>query len=142
MQNIIKLASIGVLGLFAVALIYQHAQTVDASIQEGNGYYATTSATPLGTQPANGFSGTTQVIKPGAGMLGPVIISSTTIGRISFFDATTSNATARAITATDTIAVMAPSLAAGTYTFDADFSVGLIVQTSADFNGAYTITYH
>ncbi len=76
------------------------------------------------------------LVRTGQGTLGSVVITGAGTGGINFFDATTTNVqTGRAAamsTSTILIASIPPSAAAGTYTFDAEFTAGLFI----DFEGA------
>ena len=75
-------------------------------------------------------SGAAQVIKTKKGTLGSVVITGAGAGYADLYDSTTTNATLRAITATGslpTIAQLPANLAAGTYTYDANFYDGLLV---------------
>lgn len=89
------------------------------------------------------------LVKSGQGVLGSIVISSSTAGTLNIYDgtnmavrtfsgATTSVATT---TATTTVALFGASSANGTYTFDTAFTRGLTVMPSTNFVGSFTITW-
>lgn len=89
------------------------------------------------------------MVKSGQGVLGSIVISSSTVGTLNIYDGTvmpvktfTGGATSVATTtATTTIALFGASSANGTYTFDTAFTNGLTVMPSTNFVGSFTITY-
>lgn len=92
-----------------------------------------------------------QIIKQGQGVLGSIVVSSTTIGTLYVYDGTvmdvkllTGASTAQTFsttTATTTIAYFGPSPTSGTYTFDVAFTDNLVIMPSTDFYGSYTLTW-
>lgn len=112
------------------------------SVNQGNEYYATTTdATWSGTTFASA-----KVINTGVGALGSVIIEkATAAGTINIYDATTTNVNLRTnnlATTTITLASFLSTALGGTYTFDATYLNGLIIEvgTSAGVASS-TITY-
>ena len=96
-----------------------------ASAFQGNDYYSTTTMAVF-----NGTFDGVEVLKTGQGALAQVAITGAATGNLVFYDATTTDVTKRATTqstTTITIADLAASVAAGTYTFDAQFTRGLIM---------------
>ena len=97
-----------------------------AGVSIGNEYQSTTTvAAVTGT-----FDGL-EVLRTGQGSLGSVTITGANTGRIVFYDATTSDSTLRSgsrASSTIVIADIAASVAAGTYTFDAEFTDGLLMS--------------
>jgi hypothetical protein len=143
-NNTITIASLILLVLAGLYFITSTSHRALGSVTDGNNYYSTSTADTLNSTLAQtSFRGTTVLLKSGGGALAQVTVASTTIGKIAFYNGTTTNATLRnnAVFPTSTIAVIGASPTAGTYTYDAVFGVGLIVETTADFNGSYTITY-
>ena len=105
------------------------------SIQDGNAYSSVTTATGLTTAK--------DLIKLGSGTLGSVVITGAAAGTFEIYDATTTNASLRTITATSSLVKLASfptSAAVGTYTFDTAFSNGLIVAFTGT-QGTTTVTY-
>lgn len=92
-----------------------------------------------------------QIIKSKQGVLGSIVVSSTTSGTLYVYDGTvmdvkylTGASTAQLFsttTATTTIAYVGPSPTSGTYTFDVAFTNNLVIMPSTDFYGSYTITW-
>lgn len=92
-----------------------------------------------------------QIIKSKQGVLGSIVVASTTIGTLFVYDGTvmdvkylTGASTGQLFsttTATTTITKMGASVAAGTYTFDVAFTNNLVIMPSTDFYGSYTITW-
>lgn len=134
-SNKITLKSIryvaGVFALLIVGLIItlQIEQPKEAigSVVEGQEYQATTTRAFDGTALTN-----LTVLKNRAGSLARVTITGAGAGQMVFYDATTTDATARTNTATTTIANFPASAAAGTYDFDAVFNYGLIYEVIGD----------
>jgi hypothetical protein len=91
----------------------------------GQEYNATTTSYTWAAQ-TGGF----QLIKKGSGTLGSyVVTSATAVGAISLYDATTT--VNGGVYGTTTLAVIGTGAIGGTYTFDVNFSKGLIVVPSA-----------
>lgn len=109
-----------------------------ASVQTGNAYYSTsTDSTWASSQALAG-----KTLAYGPGMFGSVVITSSTGGTMTFFDATTTVNGGIAAYATTTLATFGASVAAGTYTFDTSFSRGLLVTFSPSTGaGTTTITW-
>ncbi len=124
-------------------LFYIQPSQTNASVAEVDAYptSTTTQSSPTASTADAPFIGTTKVLKGAHGQLGSVTIASTTIGWIAFYNATTTNITLRGNTPTSTLAVFGSAASAGTYTFDIDSPAGLVMQTSANFNGNFIITY-
>ena len=98
---------------------------VVGSVQTGNEYNATTTGSIQ--TPA------VRVLQTGPGSLGSVVITGANTGTIQLYNATTSDVTKRTgqkATSTITLADFPASAAAGTYTFDAVYTDGLLLVTS------------
>lgn len=106
-----------------------------ASIQIGEGYYATT--TPVANPGI-------RTIKNGYGMLGSVVVTGANgAGGFQLYNATTSDVTKRTgakATSSILIAEIATTTPAGTYVFDADFTDGLLIVATG-LPATTTITY-
>jgi len=83
-----------------------------------------------------------QLVKTGHGTLGSVVITGANTGIVNFYNATTSDATKR-VTASSTILIASfpASTVAGTYTFDASFTDGLLVELESGLIPTSTINY-
>lgn len=105
------------------------------SVQEGQAYRSVTTATGLTTNK--------DLLKLGNGVLGSVVITGAAAGTFELYDATTTDATLRTITATTSLTKLASfptNAAAGTYVFDIAFTQGLIVAFTST-QGTTTITF-
>lgn len=92
------------------------------SITQGNEYFSTTTRSAVsGVELTN-----LKVLKIGPGSLGSVVITGAGTGIINLYDATSTVTNAE--WATTSLAVFPASAAAGTYTFDAVFSKGLLFE--------------
>lgn len=96
------------------------------SVESASAGYVSTSTVALtgalvGTALPSG-----SVVCRGQGILGSVVITGANTGVVNFYDGTTT--TAHSDYPTTTIASLPASLAAGTYTFDAAFNRGLLVE--------------
>jgi len=126
--------------LFALAIwIGISTQPIYASSLQGNDYQATTTmAAVTGT-----FDGI-ELLKTGQGALAQVTITGANTGNIIFYDATTTDITKRTTsraTSTIVIADIAASVAAGTYTFDAEFSDGLLMVRASGIGPTSTVMW-
>lgn len=97
------------------------------SIETGEEYNATTTAAM-----ATGFS----VLKTSSGQLGSVIVASSSAATFTIWNATSTTD----IASTSPVRFVA-SPANGTYTFDASFTRGIIVEVPTGSNGSYTVTW-
>lgn len=131
MKNYLKI--IGLVAFSAILVISAYLSgnhgSVQGSIQTGESYYATSTGS---------FAvGTTTNIRIGQGILGSVVVSSTTaILGFELRDATSSTDVS-----STSIAKFGTSPANGTYTYDVTLTRGLFLVFPAGFNGAYTVTY-
>lgn len=125
------LVSIAVLALYA---IIAPVNLPLGSVTVGNEYsYVTygTDSTP------------SSVVKKAPGVLGSVIITGANTGYLTIYAATTTDATKRANVATTSLSVIAQlpsSTAAGTYTFDVSYPIGLMPVWTGN-PATSTITY-
>lgn len=111
------------------------------SVAVSNDYIATTTA-------ANTVFGASisadKVIKTGYGALGSVVITGANTGVVNFYNATTSDVNLRTgniASSSILIASIPASAAAGTYTFDAQFTAGLLINVVSGNTPTTTITY-
>jgi len=114
-----------VIGVFSI--IWQMPLVTLGSVERGNGYQATTT---------NSISGQAleRTLKAYPGEFAQLTITGAAAGSINFYDATTSDATARDVSQATTsilIASFPASTAAGTYTFDMTFFRGLLMIQEA-----------
>lgn len=110
------------------------------SVAVSNEYMATTTA---GNTLYGGFTGDL-VIRTGQGALGSVIITGANTGIVNFYNATTSNVldrTGQKASSTILMASIPASAAAGTYTFDAQFTDGLLLELETGIMPTTTVTF-
>jgi hypothetical protein len=105
---------------FAVVafLVFQPTPKV-GSIPIANDYVSTTTDSTFYVFPFY------KVLKTGSGTFGSVVITNSMAGVLNVYDGTTTNHLDRATT---TLAKFGASAAAGTYTFDTRFMLGLIIE--------------
>lgn len=106
------------------------------SVSQGSEYIATTTRNQIGTQMTSGQSLTPLTNTSGA--LGSVVVTGTGTGVINIYDSTTTNA--HSDYPTYLLAQIPASIAAGTYTFDARYVHGLVVEIVGTA-ATSTITY-
>ncbi len=126
-QTTFNYGVIVLIGIIVLVLAFRLplTQTVSGSSLQGNDYQSTTTQ-PILTGTFDGL----ELLKTGTGSLAQVTITGANTGIIAFYDATTSDVslrTASRSTSTIAIAELGASVAAGTYTFDAEFSDGLLM---------------
>lgn len=112
-----------------------HPSVATGSVTQGSEYHSTTTSVGRFNVPAT--------LNVGPGALGSVVITGATSGIINIYDATTSNINQRAGTMASSSILLASfpaSTAAGTYTFDALYYNGLLIDSSGSVPTT-TITY-
>jgi type II secretory pathway pseudopilin PulG len=128
MQKVITYSIIGILLAAALIAYLMSVQPWNAqgSVIQGNEYQATSTA-------ANALYGartdTEGLLKTGYGSLAQVTITGANTGILNFYNATTSNVnlrTGNTASSSILIASFPASAAAGTYTFDATVTTGLL----------------
>lgn len=123
---------IGVAGIIAVLLIVLlggSSDTTFGSVTVGNDYQ---------TYEATSTMSGAKIVKAGSGSFGSLIVaSSTTAGTFGIYD----NALATSTATSTRIAVFQPGLAGGTYTFDREILLGIVLDIGPGFNGDYVVTY-
>lgn len=140
MTKAVALSFTTLIVLFGLVAYFTGVKTspILGSVSVGNDYVATSTAanSVYGAVTAN------RLVRTGPGTLGSVIITGANTGIINFYNATTTVLTQRA-TATSTIllASIPASAAAGTYTFDVQFSDGLFIELVSGIMPTSTITY-
>ena len=135
------MAVIFVAALFVVSIWFGlSTQPTLGSVIQGNEYQATTT---IKSSDSGTFDGLEQ-LKIGQGSLAQVTITGANTGVLVFYDATTSNASKRsADRASSTIAIaeISASVAAGTYTFDAEFTDGLLMSRLGGLGPTSTVMW-
>lgn len=111
----------------------------EGSVNQGSDYAATSTR--------SAFSGTpnaaTALIKGGYGSIGSFVVTGVAAGQVTFYDATTSDATKRsALQASSTIQIadFPASVGTGTYVLDVAFGRGLLVVINGTAPTS-TVTY-
>lgn len=114
-------------------MLFKNPQPVYGSVSQGSSYHSTTTRAFNGTALTN-----LSLLQLGPGDLGSVVITGAGTGVINIYDATTTGP--HSDSATTTIASFPASTAAGTYTFDAQYYKGLIIEIIGSA-ATSTITY-
>lgn len=126
-NNISAFLLSGAILFLAAVLFIRVPGQVQGSVQFGSEYHSTTTSTGRFGTLVN-LTGTTAQ----SGALGSVIITGAATGVINIYDATTTDVTLRTGamgTSSILLATFPSSEATGTYTFDAQYYRGLIVET-------------
>lgn len=112
------------LTIFALVLVATRNQTkiVDASVAFGNDYHSTTTVVAI----TGGALPRYSLLQLGPGTFGSLVITGANTGIINVYDGTTTSN--HSDSATTTIATFPASAGTGTYTFDAQYYKGLIVE--------------
>ena len=138
MDKITKLTWLSIATLVIVVLIgvksYSQATDSLGSVTQGN-EYKTKNITTL-----TGSTTVATSIKGSAGVLGSVVISSTTAQGITLYDVA-SGANYASTTLSTKLITLATSTPAGTYTFDVNYSKGLAVYAPITPTTEVVITY-
>ncbi len=122
---VIAILGIALLAMISAFLMFGQANPVLSSVETGQEYNATT--TFAASAPAQ------RLLQTGYGALGSVVITGDNTGTITFYNATTSNVSARTgnvATSSILIADFPASSPEGTYTFDVTYTTGLLMITS------------
>ncbi len=109
------------------------------SVSATNEYQATSTAASAvyGASTSGDF-----LVKTGKGTFGSFVITGAATGIVNFYDATTTDASARArATSTILIASFPASTVAGTYTFDVEFYDGLLMFVESGTIPTTTVTW-
>lgn len=143
-QNILRWEYAVMIVLLAVIAIIVWSplefRIASGSTLQGNDYQATTTTSVVSGE----FLTNTAVLKTGQGSLAQVTITGANTGVLVFYDATTSDVTKRASNKASTtiaIAEFPASATAGTYTFDAGFTDGLLISRLAGSGPTSTVMW-
>lgn len=117
-----------VLSLYS--LFTKNRNTFVGSVAQGSEYHSTSTSAVFVNN---------SVLVSGSGTLGSVVVTVTGTGSLTLYDGTTT--LSHPDWATTTLAYFAGSPTVGTYTFDAVFQKGLLVQFGAGTVASTTITF-
>ena len=139
-KNIFAVA--GLLVAITFVMLMQRPDSAYGSIRVGDELTATSTA-------SHAMYGSTitgdRLIKTGQGVLGSVVITGGTgTGIWNIYNATTSiitNRTGQVATSTILLASFPAGTAAGTYTFDIEYTTGLLIELESGVMATSTITY-
>lgn len=140
MRNIIAIISILVSVSVLLFVVLTNDNENVGSIIQSQEYVATSTA----QNTVYGAFSNDRTIKSGRGSLGSVIVTGANTGILNFYDATTTDITARTGNKATTSLLMLSipaSLAAGTYVFDIGFNDGLMLELESGNMPTTTITY-
>jgi len=120
------------IALVIALTLYIGATTINnnplGSVAISGEYHATTTvATSAGTH---------WLARTGSCTLGSVVVASSSATTLTLM-----NATSTTDIASTTITTLKAGISEGTYTYDTICTRGLVVETPADFNGSYTVTF-
>jgi hypothetical protein len=136
MKKLLFVVLIAAIVSLGVSLLFNADKGRDklSSVTVGNEYKATT--TPY-------YAGwTDQKIYKGRGTLGSVVITKAGNTEFLILDATTTaNKIDHFATSTKTLGAVSAGTTAGTYTFDVNFTDGLVIEVISGTLGSSTITY-
>lgn len=121
-----------IVGMIVLTAFFMTQRSLGSVNDSSSAYESTT------TRSSAGVNLPTSVLSLGFGTLGSVIVTGPNSGIINFYDGTTT--TSHADSATTTIAIFPSGMATGTYTFDAKYVKGLIIETSG-LNATATVTW-
>ncbi len=137
------MCSVGLIfiGLVVFTLFSQARSATASTFSEVSDYSATTTA----ANTVYGAFTSSRLIKTGFGSFGSVVITGANTATINIYNATTSDITKRAASMASSTILLASipgSAAAGTYTFDVGYTIGLYVDIASALNApTSTITY-
>ena len=141
MQKTYIYVGLGILAAFLVGYTMKRDGGPLGSVGVSNEYSATTTSA---TANQGSMIITDTVVRTGNGALGSVVITGANTGVVNFYNATTTDVgkrTGNPATSTILIATLPASLAAGTYTFDAKFTTGLLIDLDSGLMPTTTVTY-
>lgn len=131
-----KIITILTIIIIAIVVSYDSSPKALGSVSIGSGYMfkVATSTNSSATVP--------YVIRGGSGILGSIIIGSSTPGTVGgsavrIYD----NALATSTGTSTLIGVIRPGTAEQTITFDVNVVRGIVLDIPVGFNGVYTVTY-
>lgn len=113
--------------LFVGVTSHKPVEPAYGSVTVGNEYNATNTAS-MTVGP--------RLLKTGPSVLGSVIVASSSATTFKVW-----NATSTLDIASSTPVIFVASPVNGTYTFDASFERGIVVELPTGYNGAYTVTW-
>lgn len=147
--NVFKFATLiaAVLLLALITVFITQSNNALGSTIQGQEYIATTTGSNVSTYGQT--IGATDAFLTGtssarSGSLASIIITGANTGVFNIYDATTTDVNARTgnkATSTILLATIPASLAAGTYTFDAQYGQGLLFDYVSGLTPTTTITY-
>ena len=143
MNNISKLLlALGIVAVIVIGALWYSHETAQEQMKGGvaEDYNATSTAADA---IYGAFTGD-RVLKTSWGTFGSVVVTGANTGVVNFYNATTSDITKRTnnkATTTLLIASLPTSLVAGTYTFDAIFTSGLLLELENGIMPTTTILY-
>ena len=135
-NRIITLAIVA--GLVVFALVLNSTRVMGSVNDSSNGYEATSTREAFNGVAIVATGANPKVLSLGFGTLGSVVITGAAAGTYNFYDATST--VQHSDYATTTIASIPVSAAAGTYTFDAKYTRGLVLEIIGTV-GTSTITW-
>ncbi len=131
---------IALIVLFSLFLSVKSGNKIFGSISDSSSSYeSTTTRTSFDGTAITATGASPKTLSVGFGSLGSVVLTGTSAGDITLYDATTSGAHSDYV-GTTTLASIPASAAAGTYIFDVKYTKGLMLVLSGTI-GTSTITW-
>lgn len=125
-------------GFIVISFVFRSVQASDFS--EASDYIATSTS----SNGAYGAISAGELIRRSSGSFGSIIITGANTGVLNIYNATTTNVnlrTGNTPTSTILLASIPANTVAGTYTFDAQYTVGLYLDLVSGVMPTSTITY-
>lgn len=131
-KNILYVVAMVLLSSAYLFSIMKSPEVADASVNIGNGYMFKVAST------SSASATVPYRIRGGVGILGSLVIASSSDVRIRIYD---SDGTATSSATSTMIADFPANTTAGTYTFDVNVVRGVAVDLPSGFKGFFTFTY-
>lgn len=132
MKKVLSVVGIVLVAILYISTLVAGPKQADASVSIGSGYLFKVATT------SQASAVTPFIVRGGSGILGSMIISSSTDVRVRIYD----NNVATSTVATSTLIADFPAnTTAGVYTFDVNVTRGIAVDLPATYKGVITFTY-
>lgn len=120
-----------IIGLFVLGFFLIQTNQSLGSVQIGNGYMFRT----ITTSNASSTAPTVVTVRGGSGILGSIVIASSSNTVIRVYDGITATSTGTLI------GTIKAGVSEQTFTYDVNVNKGIILDMPQTFTGVYTITY-
>ena len=120
-----------IIGIAILGIVLNVPNKALGSVPFGNGYMYKT----ITTSNASSTAPTVVRVRGGAGILGSIVVASSSNKALNIYDGLTSTTTGTLIT------TLKASVSEQTFTYDANVLYGIIIDMPQTFTGVYTVTY-